>query len=132
MHERRCVELSRIGFSDADADFAREASTRYIDLDAFARAAQVLGHGTSRIQGSVEKHHEELVPTVSTLDIRCSERPPKRTPDRLEHPITREVSVPVVDGLEVVHVEHQDRHAETGSAWTAAAAVPTLRTRTPG
>src|SRR5450759_5721955 len=57
---------------------------------------------------------EELLAAITQEHVPLSQDLPCRTHDGLQHPVADKVSVGVIDGLEVVEVEHQQAQGFAG------------------
>src|SRR6185503_20068683 len=62
------------------------------------------------VRPRIRQQHDELVAGVAADDSRGRTELAERTSDDAEHRIALEMSVPVVDLLELIDVDHDKRH----------------------
>src|SRR6476661_4585125 len=102
--------VAPLGQCDADRDRDREGAAGF-ELEAVLVhvAPQALGEGHRALPGGVGKHDHELVATDTGDGVRLACGAPHDLAELGEHRVAGGVAVAVVDLLEMVDVDHQDR-----------------------
>ena len=74
------------------------------------RLAHTLRTGLGAIQASIWKHREKLLTTPAGDQVLSTQLGLDKVGDFNQYPITNLMSVPVIDGLEVINIKHQERN----------------------
>jgi hypothetical protein len=80
------------------------------DFDLLDLGAQALRDARRARRAGVGQQHHEFVPAVAAADVALAQHLAKAVADRRQHTVAREVTVLVVDSLELIDVEEQRRH----------------------
>ena len=102
---------------ERDADrFARRAAKR--NALALDGGAEAIGNFARRVHRRAREQHDELVAGVATDDVAAAHAALEQRDDGLRHVVALQVAVRVVDELEVVDVDDEQR-----GRWVARAAA---------
>ncbi len=107
----RSSEFVRVGGIDGEADARTDLDRQSVDLhrlgDFFDQAAA--DRARDRIVGRVFDDGHEFVAAIARPELAAAQDPRHPMRDRLQHQVADQMAVPVVDRLEPVEVDHEDR-----------------------
>ena len=76
------------------------------------RKTKILGDLFGALERRIRQDHHELVASVAALEVAAAEFGFHLCADRREHCVTTQVTVSIVDLLEIVEIEHDERQGE--------------------